>query len=91
MRSSEQISDLLKTITFRFADGCSVEDFAAAMSRIQGNKSVEMVTSVKREDDLTEQTAMFTAFLYDNTDESVVKQQITALPGIVWVTSSSRK
>jgi hypothetical protein len=85
------MDELLKTITFRFGDCCSIEDFAGTMSRIQSSPSVEVVTSVKREEDLTERTAMFTAFLFDETDEAAVKKQITAMPGIVWVTNGPNK
>jgi len=78
---------MMKTVTFRFGDNCSEPDFAATISRIQAMPSVEMVTSVKRARDAIEQTAMFTAFLFDNTDEAAVKRQITGMPGIASVTN----
>ena len=81
----------MKTVTFRFDSNCSERDFAATMFQIQAIPSVEIVTSVKRDQDVTEQTAMFTVFLFDDTDEAAIKQQIGALPGIVWITNVHSK
>ena len=86
-RRDGEMEKAMKTVTFRFGDNCSERDFAATMSKIQAMPSVEIITSVKRDRDITEQTAMFTAFLFDDCDEAAVKQQITTMPGIVWITN----